>query len=156
MCLKLVVESWETPKPIFREERRSTERCYLWHLEDSDRGVEPLRGFTSKVWCTKRTTTYHKSIVCKKSKTKGLCVNQRGRRIAGMFFMTLSPLHVGWYFQRRFSASNENVFERRRLWKASSESSWKKYHIILYFLFSLPERPKRTEGLQTSSCNLCL
>lgn len=50
VCLELVVESWESPKPIFREERGRSGRRYLWTLGASNHSVEFLKGgFKSKV-----------------------------------------------------------------------------------------------------------
>lgn len=47
-CLKLVVESWETPKPIFREERERSERQYLWWLAHINHSVEFWRDLNQK------------------------------------------------------------------------------------------------------------
>lgn len=109
--LKLVVESWENPKPIFREERLpflSVGAQRLW--------CRLIKGFKSKVWCfiiTMRFASYHIHCLQQKSTSK---VNENWQRCFTAFITAL------WLaFQRHIipSSSHEN---EKRLWNAPRES----------------------------------
>lgn len=110
VCLELVVESWESPKPIFREERGRSGRRYLWTLGASNHSIEFLKGDFNQNFSVssqspepKYQKKGHSASYC-----KSMCATRVGLKrwisteMEEKWSRCLCHLHnccnVGWYF----------------------------------------------------------
>lgn len=111
VCLELVVESWESPKPIFREERERSGRRYLWTLGASNHSVEFLKGDSNQKFSVSSQSPepkYQKKKGHSASYCKSMCARGVGLKrwisteMEEKWSRCLCHLHnccnVGWYF----------------------------------------------------------